>query len=144
MCAAKHAPFFPSKYGKLLRNPKKWPKLASLLAHSSISEKAMIGTTQAVDVITGGVKVNALPELVTALVNYRIDFSESINSTQHHVEKVLRKEAKKMDMDFFGFGQDKGKSGRYVNVDIFGPALEPAPRTPMEGPAWELFAGTVR
>lgn len=104
----------------------------------------MISTTQAVDVISGGVKVNALPELVTALVNYRIDFSESINSTQKHVERVLRKEAKKMGLDFYGFGQDKGKSGKYVAVEIFGPALEPAPRSPMEGEAWELFAGTVR
>ncbi|KAI9637962.1 carboxypeptidase s precursor [Dioszegia hungarica] len=144
MCAAEHAPSFPSKYAKLLRHPRDWPKLASLLSSSSASEKAMISTTQAVDVISGGVKVNALPELVTALVNYRIDFSESINSTQRHVERVLRKEAKKMGLDFYGFSQDRGKSGKYVAVEIFGPALEPAPRSPMEGEAWELFAGTVR
>jgi Gly-Xaa carboxypeptidase len=144
MCAAKHAPSFPSKYAKLLRRTKDWPKLASLIARSDLSDKAMMGTTQAVDVINGGVKVNALPELVTTLVNYRIDFSESINSTQKHVEKVLKKEAKKMGLEYFGFEQEKGKSGTFVKLEIFGPALEPAPRTPMEGPAWELFAGTVR
>jgi Gly-Xaa carboxypeptidase len=30
------------------------------------------GTTQAIDIINGGVKANALPELAYATVNYRI------------------------------------------------------------------------
>lgn len=34
--------------------------------------KALVGTTQAVDIIGGGVKSNALPENAMALVNHRI------------------------------------------------------------------------
>lgn len=34
--------------------------------------QAMLGTTQAVDLIEGGVKVNALPERASAVVNHRI------------------------------------------------------------------------
>lgn len=34
--------------------------------------KASVGTTQAVDLISGGVKTNALPEQATAVVNHRI------------------------------------------------------------------------
>jgi Gly-Xaa carboxypeptidase len=34
--------------------------------------KAMVGTTQAVDLIGGGVKTNALPENAWAVVNHRI------------------------------------------------------------------------
>lgn len=33
---------------------------------------AVMGTTQAVDVVRGGVKINALPEQVEAIVNHRI------------------------------------------------------------------------
>ncbi len=34
--------------------------------------KSLIGTTQAIDIIHGGVKANALPEQAYALVNHRI------------------------------------------------------------------------
>ena len=34
--------------------------------------KAILSTTQAVDLIEGGVKVNALPERTSAVVNHRI------------------------------------------------------------------------
>ena len=34
--------------------------------------KALVGTTQAVDLIQGGVKTNALPESAWAVVNHRI------------------------------------------------------------------------
>ena len=33
---------------------------------------AMLRTTQAVDLVEGGVKVNALPELASAVINHRI------------------------------------------------------------------------
>lgn len=35
--------------------------------------RSILGTTQAVDLVKGGVKINALPETVKAVVNYRID-----------------------------------------------------------------------
>jgi Gly-Xaa carboxypeptidase len=45
-----------------------------------------------------------------------------------------------------GFGgQVAGQGvGRFIKVELVGEALEPAPRTPSEGPVWELFAGTVK
>jgi acetylornithine deacetylase/succinyl-diaminopimelate desuccinylase-like protein len=36
------------------------------------SYKSLLRTTQAVDMIVGGVKANALPELASAVVNHRI------------------------------------------------------------------------
>jgi Gly-Xaa carboxypeptidase len=104
----------------------------------------MLGTTTAVDVINGGVKVNALPEVVTSLVNFRIDFDESIAFAQGHVENILVKVAKKHDLGFIGFDKKGKQGGRFVKVELLGEALEPAPRTPSEGPIWELFAGTVK
>lgn len=34
--------------------------------------RPLFGTTQAIDLITGGVKINALPEEASAVVNHRI------------------------------------------------------------------------
>ncbi|GFZ45802.1 hypothetical protein JCM24511_03532 [Saitozyma sp. JCM 24511] len=148
MCAAKHSPSFPKKWSSLLKSegPKSWPKLAKLLASQSRLDRAMVGTTTAVDVVNGGVKVNALPELVTAKVNFRIDFSESVESTKDHVAKILAKVAKKNGLEFSGFkGKDtKELGGKFVQVELMGQPLEPAPNTPTEGGVWDLFAGTVK
>ena len=39
---------------------------------------ALVGTTQAIDLINGGVKTNALPELAWAVVNHRIATDRSV------------------------------------------------------------------
>lgn len=97
------------------------------------------------DVINGGVKVNALPEVVTALVNFRIDFDESIASTQEHVSHLLHEIAKDFDMNFSSFESNNATlGGRYLKVETLGLPLEPAPRTPSSGDVWDLFAGTVK
>ena len=149
MCAKDNAPSFPHSYSKLLKKegPHSYPKLAKALSETSLFNKAMLGTTLAVDVIQGGVKVNALPEIVKAQVNFRIDFTESIKSTQDHVAKVLSKVAKKNGLQLSaweGKDGDKDLGGRYIKVEIMGLALEPAPRTPSSGGVWDLFAGTVK
>ncbi|WVQ69845.1 uncharacterized protein L199_008066 [Kwoniella botswanensis] len=147
-CALAHSPSVPSHYSKLLKSegPKSYPKLAKVLAKENLKSKAMVGTTTAVDVINGGVKVNALPELVTTLINFRIDFSESINSTQAHVNRLVSHIAKKNGLDYHGFESKKREElgGKYISVELLGLPLEPAPRTPAEGGVWELFAGTVK
>lgn len=63
-CLADYAPKFPKDVKKMVRNPKKWNKLAKELAANDPISKAFVGTSQAVDLISGGVKVNALPEVV--------------------------------------------------------------------------------
>ncbi|ORY30167.1 putative carboxypeptidase s precursor [Naematelia encephala] len=149
-CASEHSPSFPKKYSKLLHTegPKSWPKLAQVISSESRRDRAMLGTTTAVDVINGGVKVNALPELVTAHVNFRIDFSESVDSTQKYVAGILEKVAKKNGLHFSAFkgnSTDEGAlEGKFIRVEMIGLPLEPAPRSPSTGGVWELFAGTVK
>lgn len=64
-CMADHAPLFPKHLKKQVKNPKSWKKLAKQLASSDRQMNSYLATTQAVDLIEGGVKVNALPEVVT-------------------------------------------------------------------------------
>ena len=141
-----YAPSFPRRIKHFLGvgTTRALAKLAKTLAKTSDFQKAMLGTTTAVDVINGGVKVNALPEVVTSLVNFRIDFDESIAFAQEHVERILTKVAQKHGLEFVGFGSKGKQEGRFIKVELLGEALEPAPRTPSEGPVWELFAGSVK
>lgn len=64
-CMADHGPSFPKDLKKQVKDPKKWRKLATRLAGESRKLNSFLATTQAVDLIQGGVKVNALPEVVT-------------------------------------------------------------------------------
>lgn len=144
MCSSDYGKKFPKKLTKLLKQGEKgWSKVAQEVAKEDAFSSATVGTTVAVDVINGGVKVNALPELVTTMVNFRIDHSESVGSTKKHVEKLIAKVAKQNDLKFHAW-KNNTSGGRFISVDGLGAALEPAPRTPSEGPAWELFAGTVK
>jgi Gly-Xaa carboxypeptidase len=63
-CMADHAPEFPKHVAKDLKRPKKWGKLAKQLAGADRQVNSFLATTQAIDLIQGGVKVNALPEVV--------------------------------------------------------------------------------
>ena len=75
-CLAAHSPDFTPHLAKLARksqtSDKALAKLTKELERSDPLFKATAGTTQAVDVIRGGVKTNALPENAYVVVNHRI------------------------------------------------------------------------
>jgi Gly-Xaa carboxypeptidase len=100
-----------------------------------------------VDIISGGVKINALPEQVFAMVNFRIDFASNLKDTRAHIAETIKKVAKKHDMvyDAFSSGNRTSPLGkRFIKIEQLGEALEPAPRSPQEGGVWDLFAGTIK
>lgn len=71
----KNLPPSVSKYiKKSLRSNSALKKLEQLLLNgpSAKQNRALLSTTQAVDLIEGGVKINALPERASAVVNHRI------------------------------------------------------------------------
>lgn len=75
-CRAVHDSDFPKSLKKLAKqsrsSDKALAKLTKQLAKADPKFKAIAGTTQAVDVIQGGVKTNALPENAHVIVNHRI------------------------------------------------------------------------
>ncbi|KAH7105750.1 carboxypeptidase S [Auriculariales sp. MPI-PUGE-AT-0066] len=109
--------------------------------------RSMLGTTQAVDIIRGGVKVNALPETVKAVVNYRIDVQSSVKELQNHLQSVLKPVAKKFNVTLQTFGNKVEHTDRMVRLnDTWQSALEPAPHTPTgpdAGP-YSLLSGTIQ
>ncbi len=125
-CAADHAPKFPSdvrkavhkieasmasKQGKV--DKKALQRLEQWFVEDSARDgvlpprmgASMLATTQAVDIVNGGVKVNALvrslrrgkvslltvqPEVVTAVVNHRISLESSVEELQSQLVHVAK------------------------------------------------------
>ncbi|KLT39355.1 Zn-dependent exopeptidase [Cutaneotrichosporon oleaginosum] len=110
---------------------------------------AMITTTQAADIIRGGAKVNALPEVVTAYINHRIALSSSVAELQARLARVLRPVAKEYALDFDAFGDvalaDK-TAGKLSLAPAWNSTLDPGPVSPytVDAPAWRILAGTTK
>ncbi|GAA5853659.1 hypothetical protein JCM8547_007400 [Rhodosporidiobolus lusitaniae] len=128
-----------------IRDPRKWKGLGEELAREDEVMRAFLSTTQATDLIQGGVKLNALPELATASINYRIAFTSSVNATLTRISSILSPVVHSLNYTFSSFGSHPDATRNVVRLSILGDSpIEPAPISPSEGPAWELMAGTAR
>ncbi|KAI0641939.1 carboxypeptidase S [Trametes meyenii] len=153
-CTAAYAPEYPEHIRKLaleaVHSDEALEALKRALLETFPVYDALLRTTQAADLIEGGVKVNALPERAAAVVNHRIVESSSVADVQTRMADVLRPLAARFDltMDAFGRPLDVGAGGTGGHLALsvaFGYALDPSPVTPT-GPEdpYQVFVGTVR
>ncbi|KAI0742034.1 carboxypeptidase S [Daedaleopsis nitida] len=156
-CRAAHDPSLPSDLRSLITrartSDKALRKLETHLANTERAFKALTGTTQAADVIRGGVKTNALPERAELIVNHRIDIHSSVAALQARIAAVVEPVVERLGLELDAFGRftpasvDAGEppSGLLRISDAFGTALEPAPVTPLgdSGP-FRLLSGTIQ
>ncbi|KAL0570997.1 hypothetical protein V5O48_010965 [Marasmius crinis-equi] len=107
----------------------------------------LLKTTQAVDIVWGGIKINALPEVAVAVVNHRIAEHSSPRAVQEHITDLVLPVAKEYNLSLsaFGVNASEGFAGRVVLSDAFYSALEPSPVTPVtnSGP-YDLLSGTIK
>ncbi|KAJ7220299.1 hypothetical protein GGX14DRAFT_434106 [Mycena pura] len=125
--------------------------LGALLAQDKLYG-SVIRTTQAIDVISGGIKSNALPEQAHAIVNHRIHTESSVAEVRAHDTALLAPLAAHFNLTYHAFGVDvmasasaPGASGALTLGDM-GNVLEPAPVTPTRGldaAAYDMLAGTI-
>lgn len=149
-CAADFGPDMDDSLKSRLKDSRKWDDLADELSQDRIV-RAFLGTTIAIDIVSGGVKVNALPETAKATVNHRIDFTSSVNETLEYVLDVLEPVVRKLNLTLSHPGHESVQAVDVVRLDFGkrfvdspGFGLEPAPLTPTHGKAFELVAGTTR
>ncbi|OTA59276.1 vacuolar carboxypeptidase Cps1 [Hypoxylon sp. EC38] len=124
--------------------------IAVRLAEEETEEKWLVQTSQAIDVITGGIKVNALPENVQLQVNNRVALHESADYVNKRLRKVLTPVIQKYGLQFEELGtSDAAKldvqtasSGvlRAKPLQI----IDPAPISPTNNGVWAVFSGTLR
>ncbi|ORY33967.1 putative Gly-X carboxypeptidase [Naematelia encephala] len=137
----------PSKLKSDIHTPQKWSKLAKELATADRRVNSLLATSQAIDLINGGVKVNALPEVVDTTINYRISFTSSVAETKEHVAAVIKPLASALNFTSTIFGEESAstKSPSHITLQLQSAvSLEPAPITSSTGPSFELMAGTAK
>ncbi|KAI0675520.1 carboxypeptidase S [Trametes maxima] len=152
-CTAAYAPEYPEHIRKLaqeaVHSDDALEALERALLETFPGYEAFLRTTQAADLIEGGVKVNALPERATAVVNHRIVESSSVADVQARIVELLRPLAARFDltMDAFDRTLDAGTgTGGHLALSVaFGRTLDPSPVTPTgRGDPYQIFVGTVR
>ncbi|KAG1881229.1 hypothetical protein F4604DRAFT_1678822 [Suillus subluteus] len=113
--------------------------------------KNLVGTTQAIDLIHGGVKVNALPEQAWAVVNHRISTQSSVTATKRRDTELLISLASQFNLSYTAFGAritdaDAPAFGTLTLSEAYTHGLEPAPVSPTGHDAvpYQLLSGTIR
>lgn len=103
-------------------------------------------TSQAVDIISGGIKDNQLPETSQTTINYRVLPSDTLDGVVKAVADLLVPLANNLSIAVQGPGYSQLDRGAGVlNISTLNP-LPPSPISPT-GPSiaiWNLFAGTIR
>ncbi|KAL7280786.1 hypothetical protein ACG7TL_005730 [Trametes sanguinea] len=152
-CAATYAPEYPKHLRRLAQDAVQSDGALEELRDALMEEfprfEAVLRTTQAVDLVQGGVKVNALPEKVSAVVNHRIAEHSSVAQLKEHFTDVVVPVAARFNLSVEAFGRNvsagSGKGGHIVLSDAFGTGLEPSPVTPMgEHDPYHVLAGTIK
>ncbi|KAH6857018.1 hypothetical protein B0I37DRAFT_369009 [Chaetomium sp. MPI-CAGE-AT-0009] len=149
-CGAAYSPEFPKKLKKLLshRRPHntchaKPDYLALEAAKQGPEIKYLMQTSQAVDVISGGAKVNALPERASVVVNHRINIGETKQVVTEKLAAAASLVAQRHNLTLHAFdGEEEAPSS--ITLAGSDHDLEVAPVTPADGSPFAVLAGTTR
>ncbi|KAJ7115835.1 hypothetical protein C8R44DRAFT_832690 [Mycena epipterygia] len=154
-CHGEHGSSMSKGLKKIIKRSSHSKKALRALQDILIEDKgyrSLIGTTQAIDIIQGGVKSNALPEQAYALVNHRISTQSSVGETMAHDTALLKSLASKFNLTYTAFGVSLSEEGApaigtLTLKDAYGTSLEPAPVSPISGDEsapYKLLSGTIK
>lgn len=166
ICQARYSPNTQPKVEELLRK-NDFDALAAEFASTSSLNRFVVQTSQAIDLIKGGVKINAMPEVVTLAVNYRVAHHERPVQVQHKAIQVISNVVEKYGLQVDAFKGDKEYQDyvaelypsdilhhsdlqRHDEVDYNGTLViratkaGAAPVSPVSGPVWDVFSGTIQ
>jgi Gly-Xaa carboxypeptidase len=114
--------------------------------------KASISTTQSTDIISGGIKVNAIPTSTFAVVNIRINPASNVKEVSDRLSKMVEPIAKMHNLGlasivhghqiFQSILNDTETVGK-IKLD-FHASLEPSPITPTDTATFAKFSSVIR
>ncbi|ROW06490.1 hypothetical protein VMCG_04261 [Cytospora schulzeri] len=158
-CGARYAPEFPHKLKKELRKRdrkgfetcKIKDRLALEAATFGDATKYLFTTSVAADLISGGAKVNALPERTVLTVNHRVNVGDHPSDVQERMTGIAAQVAKKYNLTLHAFSEE-AETPRSITLQVAGSGgkmLEPAPVTPTEildsgATPYSILSGTTR
>lgn len=153
-CMAQHAPGVSSSLKEHMLRAEHCDGVLRAAEQELFKNRAfmsLVGTTQAIDLVDGGVKVNALPEQAWAIVNHRISTESSIAATKVRDIELLESLANDFNLSYTAFGShisngDAPSYGTLTLSTVFGDGLEPAPVTPSgkDAAPFQLLSGTIK
>ncbi|EGO03557.1 hypothetical protein SERLA73DRAFT_46705 [Serpula lacrymans var. lacrymans S7.3] len=153
-CLAEHGPeMLPAlrKNIRLSQYSDEALREAEILLLQNPMFKTLVGTTQSINLIQGGIKTNALPEQAWAVVNHRISTESSLNETTSRQTDLLRPLASGFNLSYTAFGAslsepDVPAYGSLNLSDAWGTGTEPAPVSPTDENAapYDLLSGTIK
>lgn len=103
-------------------------------------------TSQSVDIISGGVADNEVPENVDAVVNYRVLPTDDMDSLLRSIADLLAPVVHEYEIAVTGFGYSEPNTGKGLLNITSKDELPPSPitQTGTDLPFWRAFAGTIR
>ncbi|KAG0707054.1 hypothetical protein DFH29DRAFT_1016640 [Suillus ampliporus] len=153
-CIAQHAPGVSSSLKEHMLRAEHCDEALRAAEQELFKNRAFMstaGTTQAIDLVEGGVKVNALPEQAWAVVNHRISTESSRAATKARDTKLLESLASDFNLSFTAFGaqisnHDAPSYGTLTLSHAFNEGLDPAPVTPsgLDAAPFQLLSGTIK
>ncbi|CAK7216827.1 hypothetical protein SCUCBS95973_002939 [Sporothrix curviconia] len=164
VCRARYSPDADPRVTKLVKH-NELAALASLLSSYDPQLQFRLQTSQAVDIVQAGLKINAMPEKVQIGVNYRVAPHETLEAVKQRAVDLATPIAQKYGIAIEAFGKTvdlaaprRGRDGddgddvhAAYNVDynasliLTSPMeLAVAPVTPTTGGVWDLFSGTIQ
>ncbi|KAJ3105445.1 hypothetical protein HDU97_008061 [Phlyctochytrium planicorne] len=156
VCAATHAPDLDSWIRFAILHISEYRTAVISVLSADPVNRYLMKTSQAIDIVSGGHKVNALPEIATAIVNHRIAFDSNPAALEARVIKILSPIAALHNLNFTLISYDASAppiiipapshniaAGNFI-LKPYDTPLEPAPISPSFGDAaWEVLAGTI-
>ncbi|EGO58673.1 hypothetical protein NEUTE1DRAFT_59372 [Neurospora tetrasperma FGSC 2508] len=178
-CGAAHSPQFSHKLKKLLAHRKRHSSSSSSSSSSAETCKTkdylaleaareggpaikyLMQTSQAVDVISGGIKTNALPERVRATINHRINIGETPQVVYDRLTNLAAHVAKRHGLSLHAFDSPPSSSSSFdsssTDLEVEPPnslilsksshelLVAPiTPSSPTSGGPFAVLAGTTR
>lgn len=119
-----------------------------VLSFGSQSElvKYNLKTSQAIDIINGGDKANSLPRDVTAVINHRIVYGNSVETILEKVAKHGTTAAKKYDIGLVINDKElfPETDNGILNVTFYDPPLIPAKVSSTKSDFYKEFTGLIK
>lgn len=153
-CQVRHSPDHVEPWLDSALQSSDYISLAEKVATSRGDEvRFTLQTSQAADLINGGVKSNALPEKVSALINYRVALHETPQTVIDRAIRIVGPIVQKHNLTWSAFPStlgdqdDTAPSTNHLTLSTPSNPLSPAPVSPTDSSTesvWRRFAGVTR
>ncbi|TID29888.1 hypothetical protein CANINC_001527 [Pichia inconspicua] len=148
-CLGEHADNLPKSLAQAARNVRYDSKAREVVLDYSSKNKLLkynVRTSQAIDMIDGGDKANSLPREVSAVINHRISYGNSMETLWEKFTKHAKNAVEKYDIGLIVDGKEiapKTDNG-VMEVSKFVEELVPAPTTSYTDDLWFEFTGLIK